>query len=66
MRTLFLIMAAITALAGLLNPWHLIFSGMFLIGFLLVSVASEKENEKAHYRRAYWRRYQYQKNDEEI
>ena len=56
-----MILAAIAAAAGLFNPWHLMFSGMFLIGFLLLSVASEKENEKAHYRRAYWERKEVKK-----
>ena len=56
MRTLFITLSGITALAGVFNPWHLIFSGMFLIGFLLLSVASEKQKEKGHYRKVYWER----------
>ena len=71
MRTLPYI-AALSFIAAILNPgiltsWEwLTFSGLIAGFWLLHKIATFKQKEKAHYRQAYWRRYKYQKNDEEI
>ena len=64
--------AALSFIAAILNPgiltpleW-LTFAGLIAGGWLLNKIATFKQKEKAHYRRAYWRRYQYNKQDEEI
>ena len=52
---------------GILTPLEwLTFSGLISGFWLLNKIATFKQEEKAHYRRAYWRRYKYTKQDEEI
>jgi len=64
--------AALTFIAAILNPgiltaWEwLTFSGLIAGLWLLLRISSHKQKETAQYRRAYWRRYQYNKQDEEI
>ena len=64
--------AALTFIAAILNPgiltaWEwLTFSGLIAALWFMYRIATHKTEETAHYRRAYWRRYQYTKQDEEI